>query len=75
MTGSAAKRRARSLLPRLAWAFRPRRARSTFYAVGEPAPTLPGTPRNAGAVGILAAHRSGLLEHFDDFALCGERLA
>ena len=75
MTGSAAKRRTASVLPRLAWASRPRRARATFYAGGPAAPTLPGTPRNAGTAGILAAHRSGLLEHFDDLALCGERLA
>lgn len=43
--------------------------------IDTPVPTLPGTPRNAGALGILAAHRSGLLEHFEDFALAGERLA
>ncbi|KZE41384.1 hypothetical protein [Microbacterium sp. T32] len=73
-TPNPSRRRVR-VIPRHLFRSVPRRARSTFYAPGEPVPALPDAPRNAGAVGILAAHRSGLLEHFEDFALSGERLA
>lgn len=72
---SPRRRRRVRVLPRSVFRSVPRRARSTFYAPGEAVPALPDTPRNAGAVGILVAHRSGLLEHFDDLALSGERLA
>jgi len=52
-----AARAARSFLPQKG---KPRRRRATFYAPGST------PPRNmpANFAGILAAHRSGLLDHF-----------
>jgi len=64
-------RRSRSILPRPSHRTRPRRARATYYAPGEHAPSGATAPMFAA----FAVAGSALVDHFEDFALSGEQLA